>query len=51
MTMVVGVMVVTTSPVWTGSEFATSVGRTARTACSSDLWRALLIGAPPLPSF
>ena len=51
LTMVIQVMVITTSPYWTGIEFATPMGRTARTACSTDLWRALLIGAPPLPLF
>jgi len=49
--MVAQVMVVTTSPDRTGIEFAAPMGRTARTACSADLWRALLIGAPPLPLF
>jgi hypothetical protein len=51
MTMVAGVMVVTASPVRTGNELASPMGRTARTACSTDLWRALLIGAPPHPQF
>ena len=51
LTMVGQVMVVTTSPDRTGIELATLMGRTARTACSTDLWRALLIGAPPLPLF
>ena len=51
LTMVGQVMVATTSPARTGIGLATPMGRTARTACSTDLWRALLIGAPPLPLF
>lgn len=46
--MVAQVIVVTSWPVATGNEPAMWMGLTARPACSTDLWRALLIGAPPL---